>query len=172
MDLMKTSIIISTIGLTIFILAVISVKYDFDTSKPEIPWENCNVQETPSTKQVPDQVKPQPKQVKSQPKSYPEALGQLKKENKMLLIFYSQTCEPCNEMKSTYNDPKVKEALRTVGVDLFYYIDVNGPEKSHSVRYRIKSIPSYAIVDYEENVVKGGAGFLNSDKFIFWITKK
>ena len=124
---------------------------------------------TPVTPIKPVKEPEKPKEIKGlTAKTYSEALT-LSKENKKLalIIFTSKNCSACQAMKSTFEDPKVKELMDKYAV---CFVDTNTMEGSKVARkYKINSIPAILIIDHREETIKFSQGRQNSSQFTNWL---
>lgn len=100
-------------------------------------------------------------------KSYQEAVSLSAKLNKKVLLFFSSTtCPHCTHMKKvTLEDRSVKKALEPY---IFYEVDTD-KEKSIAIKYNIRGIPAYRIIDKAEKVYAAGEGDKRPLVFEQWL---
>lgn len=99
--------------------------------------------------------------------SYEEALKKAKENNSKIFLYFGATwCGPCQQMKSkTFPNNAVKKALESYVVCI---LDVDSERKLAS-KYKLIGVPSYYIIDKDENVEKKDSGFKSPAEFSRWL---
>lgn len=102
---------------------------------------------------------------------YKEAISIAKDTNKnILLVFHAKWCVPCQKMdyevfKSLRFKWKIKQKdLLKTSVD----IDQE-KNKDLVIKYNIKTVPYYIVLDKNENVIKKDQGFKSLKEFLSWL---
>ena len=95
------------------------------------------------------------------------AQGEARSSGKPLLAYFTADwCGPCHAMKSTtWADAKVEQALRDY-VPVRIDVDLNTPV---ATRYDAQTIPKFAVLDGDGNVVKSTEGYLDPEEFLAWL---
>ena len=89
---------------------------------------------------------------------------------KLFLIFSADWCAPCNQMKSTWADAKVKAALEQF---INYHINVD-KERNAANENGIRTIPTYGIYDVSSGrpkAVKVASGYKDVGELLKWLGK-
>jgi len=141
-----------------------AVKSNQTVAQPAVNTQPYPTMPPPSQQVQPPIVRPP---VNAQPRTYRDAVALSKKQSKQMFLYFGASwCPHCEKMKSqTLQDPSVKSALSKYVV---YYVNTDN-EKEVSRKYRVSSIPAYAIVGSNERTIKSGKGFKNSRDFKRWL---
>lgn len=100
--------------------------------------------------------------------SYSESLDLAKKSNKKIfLLFYGEYCSPCNKIKEELMKPEVLQVLDNYVV---CYVDLV-KEKELRQAYKVKSVPTFFIIDHNEKIIKSDSGYKSSEYMINWLTE-
>lgn len=100
--------------------------------------------------------------------SYEDSLLVAKNQNKKVLLFFSADyCGWCHKQKEIILDPEVAENLSDY---IVCYVDTV-ERKDLSTKYKVRSIPSYFVVDSDENIIKKNTGYKDKTDFIKWLKK-
>ena len=174
---MKTSILMCIITLTLALMVIVVAKThkkDFQNESPQQQnesekWQSWDEIEPKPVVEKPSKIEINPDPPRRLPNNYREALGYTKTKNgKMLLVFSSNSCDPCQAMKNnTYSNPMVQQALIDSKIVLVYHI--NSKERDIKRQYGVTAIPAYYIVDGDQKVYKSGLGYKGPTEFINWI---
>ena len=101
--------------------------------------------------------------------TYQEALEESKTSNKnILLLVDAKWCGYCTRFKEeVLSEEEVKNKMKEYVVCLLDY------KSNHDVikKYNIKKLPTYMLIDKEENVLKEGYGYQNRGLFLNWLNK-
>ena len=100
--------------------------------------------------------------------SYQESIKIAKEEQKKIfLLFYGEYCGPCNSIKEELMKPEVLQVLDNYVV---CYVDLL-KEKELRQMYKIKSVPTFFIIDHNEKIIKKENGYKDSKYLINWLTE-
>jgi thioredoxin-related protein len=102
--------------------------------------------------------------------TYEAALDLSKSTNtKVFLYFGADWCGYCLKMKNTtFKDESVEKHLARNFVVL--KIDVDDKKfKNIKEKFKVKVLPSYIIIDKNENLIKQSSGYMGPKEFIEWI---
>jgi thiol-disulfide isomerase/thioredoxin len=100
--------------------------------------------------------------------TYDEAIELAKESNKKIfLLFYGEFCGPCNSIKEELMKPEVLKVLDSYVV---CYVDLV-KEKELRQTYKVKSVPTFFIIDKDQTIIKKESGYKSSDYLINWLTK-
>lgn len=141
-----------------------------NAQSPQEDWSNSDwtqptlpVTPKPETAPVAPSAPAKPIQINS----YNDAVSAAKQTNKKIfLYFHADWCHYCKQMESqTLSDPTVKNALKDY---IIYKVDTD-KEMAVAKKYKVKGLPSYFIVDSNENVLKNDQGMKNSRSFLLWL---
>ena len=100
--------------------------------------------------------------------TYDEAIELAKESNKKIfLLFYGEFCGPCNSIKEELMKPEVLKVLDSYVV---CYVDLV-KEKELRQTYKVRSVPTFFIIDKDEKIIKKESGYKSSDYLINWLTK-
>lgn len=98
--------------------------------------------------------------------SYEDALIISKEQNKqILLMFTGEHCSFCEKQKQVLFD---KDVVKHLNNKVVCFVDIS-ENKSIANKYNVKVVPTYFILDHQENVIKKNVGYKNKDKFIVWL---
>jgi thioredoxin-related protein len=129
-------------------------------------WPNSKPNPTPTQPDVkPEPEKPNVKNLKAN--SISEALELAKKNDKKIFLFFgTKSCSWCEKLKNTtFEDEKVSEKMSEL---IYFYCDAS-ENKQLSRKYKVVGVPAYFILDKNEEIIKSGKGFKNSNEFIKWL---
>lgn len=100
--------------------------------------------------------------------SYEDSLILAKKENKNIFIFFTgDYCGWCYKQKEVLMDQEVIKSLKD---HIICFVDLS-ERKDLAAKYKVKSIPTYFIIDKDENVIKKHTGYKSSGDFMSWLGK-
>lgn len=96
--------------------------------------------------------------------SYDDALL-LSKQIKIpvLLIFVSDSCEPCSRLKNILPDIEDK---------IICLVELKLKNRSLIQQFKVRSVPDSIVIDHMENQSKRLKGFINKESYLEWINKK
>ncbi len=99
--------------------------------------------------------------------SYPEALSKSAELGKPILAFFTADwCGACKTMKAnTLTDSAVMESMKNYIV-VFVNTDA---EKNVARKFGIQSLPTFVVMDSNEQVSKTGIGAMNANAFVNWL---
>lgn len=102
--------------------------------------------------------------------SLDEAMKLAKERNQFVfVIFHATWCGPCKSFKAfTIDDNRTREALHPY---IRARVDINQDRKS-SQKYKVRSVPTYLILDKDGNIIKKGLGNKGVDEFLRWLSEK
>jgi thiol-disulfide isomerase/thioredoxin len=106
-------------------------------------------------------------------KTYWDAIETAKRLDKPLFVlFTSQSCSPCQELKNKSIEPMIIEIRKT---HVVHYVDVFKERDVAECFYKLPakwrfdgSLPTYYLVNRSHNIVKIGNGFRDRVKFRSW----
>lgn len=135
----------------------------------DVPMEQISPEEENNKEEdeYPEQEKePSEPDVALEAKTMAEALEMAKKYNKNIFLYFgAEWCGPCNRMKGeTLVAPEVVQILKNYIV-LKLNTDI---EAELSMKYGVRAIPSYFIIDKNEARLHDGNGFKNVKVFVKW----
>jgi len=120
---------------------------------------------------TPEKPLVEPTEPKSQilASSYEEALSLSKEKHKRVLVFFHASwCSPCKQMEEkVFTESNVKDAMLSF---VFLTLDVD-KEKELCQKYNINSIPSFVIIDEEEEICDKSSGYKDAKTYTKWLEK-
>lgn len=109
-----------------------------------------------------------PKTVQSN--QYQNTLKKADLENKKIMLYFtSDWCVFCKKMESiTLSDEVVKKNLKN-----YIIFKINVDKEPNLVRqYRVRTIPSYIIINKDEKILNSGTGYRDPQRFLDWFNYK
>lgn len=98
--------------------------------------------------------------------TYQDALVLAKDHDRdIVLLFTSDNCPWCDKQKDVLTDPEVVAKLKNYVV---CFVDLR-KEKDIAKNYRVRSVPSYFLIDKEEKIIKKNVGYKNKSEFLNWL---
>ena len=101
------------------------------------------------------------------PRTYGDAFKIARRtDRKVLVFFWSENCDWCKRMKEeTLSNIDVQEVLSE-----YIYIEVN-TDTQRDIAYGkgVHNVPTYIIMDKNEEVINSGSGFKDVKAFLEWI---
>ena len=98
--------------------------------------------------------------------SYQDALVLAKDDDKKIfLLFTSENCPWCDKQKDVLTNPELVKKLKDYVV---CFVD-SKKEKELSKTYKVRSVPSYFILDKQEKILKKNIGYKSKEEFLNWI---
>jgi thioredoxin-related protein len=102
--------------------------------------------------------------------TYEDALDLSKSTNTKIFVYFgADWCGYCVKMKNTtFKDKDVEKHLAKNFVVL--KIDVDDKKfKDIKEKFKIKTLPSFLIIDKNENAIKRSSGYIGSKEFLNWL---
>ena len=101
--------------------------------------------------------------------TYQDALESSRNNNKyILLLVYSKWCGYCAKFKKeVLSEEEVKNKMKEYVVCSLDYKSNQEVIK----KYKIKKLPTYILIDKDENVIKEGYGYQNRRVFLNWLNR-
>lgn len=88
-------------------------------------------------------------------------------DNKVFIYFGADWCKYCSLMKkNTFENKEVDKYLLKNFIILNLDVDKN---KEIKEKYNIKTLPSYLVIDKNEEVIKKSSGYKSPKDFLKWI---
>lgn len=101
--------------------------------------------------------------------SYEDSLVLAKDQNKKVFVFFTgEFCSWCQKQKDVLMEPKVLDSLKD---HVICFVDLL-ERKDLAKKYSVKTVPSYFIIDSDENLIKKHTGYKSSEDLISWIGRK
>lgn len=147
------------------ILGVLFYKNRMQSDAPEPNWERWG---NPNMEVPAPDTTPEPKQIESI-NSYASAMRAAKRENKKVFLYFSSPgCRWCDRMKSeTFSDPASQRALSNY---IVYNVNYQ-TEQDIIKRYKVRSFPTYFVVDGNEKIIGKDRGFKSAKSFARWLER-
>lgn len=96
--------------------------------------------------------------------SYEDALLLSKQiKTPVLLIFVSDSCEPCSRLKNILPDIEDK---------IICLVELKLKNRSLMQKFKVRGVPDSIVIDSLENQSKRLKGFVNKESYLEWINKK
>lgn len=148
-----------TIFLMVFVITYLGLHYMNTQVKPPViipPTSDAIVE---NTKPI---VNPEP-ELPKKPSTYAEALAIAKKfDKKVLLMFSSESCSPCQHMKNT---TLKNEDIQKILEEKYVFFLMEDDNNNVFRKYMIFATPSYRIITPDESVLKRNAGYMSVNSF-------
>jgi thiol-disulfide isomerase/thioredoxin len=103
--------------------------------------------------------------------SMTDAIKKSKELNKKILVFFhAPWCGACETMKDYFPGSKhPNKDVKTAMLDYVVFMCNTDVDRAMAKKYGIYGLPTYIIIDENENIIKSGVGGLPARQFISWL---